>query len=171
MTQRGYGAAFERLGFFVAGAALGAAASRALRARVPITSRGELAPSALPFAQKGGGAGWRLSGALEGAVVALAGARERVLGPGPSRLDLGRLRAHLHEVPGGERVRLRDLGGGIVEALGEAPDADAVERVLSRLREEPGVAVVVNRIWTESAHGTAADLVHFRRPLGDTREN
>jgi hypothetical protein len=46
-----------------------------------------------------------------------------------------------------------------VEALGSAPDADAVQQVLDTLRASEGVTVVVNRIWTPaSATSRAADL-------------
>jgi hypothetical protein len=70
----------------------------------------------------------------------------------------------LTQLAGCEQVCLRDLGGGIVEAFGAAPDAEAVYRVLATIREEPGVEFVVNRIWTPGlAQGRSADLSHWRR--------
>jgi hypothetical protein len=81
---------------------------------------------------------------------------------GSPRLDS--LQSRLEGVSGAARVCLRDLGAGIVEAFGEAPDAEAVERVVAALREEPGVSFVVNRIWTPaSAEVRSADLTHSPR--------
>jgi hypothetical protein len=74
--------------------------------------------------------------------------RAEPIGARTAALDLPGLEAATRELSGGEHVSLRDLGGGIVEAFGDAADADAVERVLSFVRERPGVSVVVNRIWT-----------------------
>ena len=81
---------------------------------------------------------------------------------GSPRLDS--LHGRLETISGAARVCLRDLGAGIVEAFGEAPDAEAVERVVAALKQEPGVAFVVNRIWTPaSAEARSADLTHSRR--------
>jgi hypothetical protein len=81
-----------------------------------------------------------------------------------SGCDLDRIQVKLSELPGGEQVGVRDLGGGIMEAFGAAPDAEAVFRVLTALREEPGVEFVINRIWTPGlAQERSTDLTHPRR--------
>jgi hypothetical protein len=51
-----------------------------------------------------------------------------------------------------------------MEAYGAAPDAEAVFRVLTALRAEPGVQFVINRIWTPGlAQERSTDLTHPRR--------
>jgi hypothetical protein len=106
---------------------------------------------------------------------------EAALGKAPKRkklddphvpLDLGALRYTLADIPGSEQVHLRHLGGGIVEALGAAPDAATVHRVLTALRSADGVNVVVNRIWTpSSARERKPDLSHIPRSRRDTSVN
>jgi hypothetical protein len=74
---------------------------------------------------------------------------------------LDTMQGRLAGVPGCDQVCVRDLGGGIVEAFGAAPDGEAVSRVLAVLRGEPGVVYVVNRIWTPaSASARSPDLTH-----------
>ena len=60
----------------------------------------------------------------------------------------GRLRSH----GGTEHLRVRSLGQGIIELVGNAAGPLDVPTVIKALAEEPGVSVVVNRVWTpESA--------------------
>jgi hypothetical protein len=102
-------------------------------------------------------------------VETLRSARER---KGDGALDLDALRVALTGIPGSEQVHLRDLGGGIVEALGAAPDSATVQQVLAALREVEGVTVVVNRIWTpSSARERKPDLSHIPRVRKDTSVN
>lgn len=111
----------------------------------------------------------RWSEALDGAVETLLAARERMLREAPP-VDLGELGSGLAEVDGGEGVHLRDLGGGIIEALGSATDEAAVGRVLSYLRSAPGVAVVVNRIWTPGSAGRTSTPFGLSDPRGVSSE-
>jgi hypothetical protein len=114
----------------------------------------------------------RLASALGGAVESLRSARERKLHEAESALDVEALRVVLAEIPGSEQVHLRDLGGGIVEALGAASDPHTVQQVLAALRSAPGVTVVVNRIWTPaSARERKPDLSHIPRVRRDTNVN
>lgn len=90
------------------------------------------------------------SDAWEETLDGLASVRERVLGS--PEVDLIGLQLRLDALPGGQEIRVRDLGDGIVEVVGSAPDAESVEALVSILADEPGVDVVVNRVWTpESA--------------------
>jgi hypothetical protein len=113
----------------------------------------------------------RLSDALGGAAQVPRAPRER-RGEGEGALDLERLRAGVAAIPGCEQVHLRDLGGGIVEALGAAPDPGTVHHVLAALRGVPGVSVVVNRIWTPASAGARKpDLSHIPRVRRDSSVN
>jgi hypothetical protein len=97
---------------------------------------------------------------------------ERIRAPRAPDLDLDGLRVAVAHVPGTEQIHLRHLGGGIVEALGAAPDPGTVHQVLTVLRTGAGVTVVVNRIWTPvSAHGKKPDLSHIPRARRDTSVN
>lgn len=87
--------------------------------------------------------------AWAGAMWGLDQARE--LMSGSAAPDLVALRRRVAALPGGERVGVRDLGEGIVEVVGSLPD-DATARVLlDAVAAEPGVEVVVNRVWTPSS--------------------
>jgi hypothetical protein len=97
---------------------------------------------------------------------------ERIRAPRAPDLDLDGLRVALAAIPGTEQIHLRHLGGGIVEALGAAPDPGTVHQVLTVLRTGAGVTVVVNRIWTPaSAHGKKPDLSHIPRTRRDSSVN
>ena len=113
----------------------------------------------------------RLRDALAGDAAA-RGLRERRARDADPGLDLDGLKADVASIPGCEQVHLRDLGGGIVEALGAAPDSNTVHQVLTSLRAAPGVTVVVNRIWTPaSARERKPDLSHIPRVRRDTSVN
>jgi hypothetical protein len=113
----------------------------------------------------------RLRDALSGDAAARGG-RERRPRDSESALNLEGLKADIASIPGCDQVHLRDLGGGIVEALGAAPDSDTVHLVLTSLRAARGVTVVVNRIWTPaSARERKPDLSHIPRVRRDTSVN
>jgi hypothetical protein len=112
----------------------------------------------------------RALGRWSSAVDSLRG--ERLRAPRAPDLDLDGLRVALASIPGTEQIHLRHLGGGIVEALGAAPDPATVHQVLTVLRMGAGVTVVVNRIWTPaSAHAKKPDLSHIPRTRRDTSVN
>ena len=118
------------------------------------------------------GEGSRPDVAEEPAEALARAPKRRKLEDPDAPLDVDALRATLADVSGSEQVHLRHLGGGIVEALGAAPDAAAVHRVLSALRSAEGVTVVVNRIWTpSSARERKPDLSHIPRSRRDTSVN
>ena len=114
----------------------------------------------------------RWSDTLSGAVDSIRGERGRTSSAAESSVDVDALRASLAAIPGSEQIHLRHLGGGIVEALGAAPDPATVHHVLAVVRTGPGVTVVVNRIWTPaSAHARKPDLSHVPRARRDTSVN
>jgi hypothetical protein len=78
--------------------------------------------------------------------------------------DLGLLEGALAQIPECRGVRLRDLGGGIIEAFGSAPDAEAASRATAVLRELCGSGYVVNRIWTPTSRERRGDLSPASRP-------
>jgi hypothetical protein len=153
---------------FIVGASAGVLVAWLLRAGRSRGAKGGGADGAGGYGPASEEVRGRWAEAIEGVVGTLMTARERLLGDGDPLIDLDALRASLAVVSGSERVHLRDLGGGIVEALGEAPDAETVHRALDALRAGEGVSVVVNRIWTPaSATERAADLSHSPRVSPD----
>ncbi len=72
-------------------------------------------------------------------------------------LDLPALRARLAGMDGAEGLQLRDLADGILEVVGTAPDADSAAAIVDALSREPGVRVVVNRVWTPSSTAPGED--------------
>ena len=66
----------------------------------------------------------------------------------PKEPDLDAMTARLGRVPGTKDLRLRSLGGGILELVGSASSALDVPALLAALAMEPRVTVVVNRVWT-----------------------
>lgn len=91
---------------------------------------------------------WR-DRAWEGAVQGLEQARDLVRPPVP--VDLEALRARLDRLPSGTDVQVRQLEDGILEVVGTARDGDEVRALLDAAAAEPGVQVVVNRVWTPSS--------------------
>ena len=131
---------------FVAGAATGLLAGILLRAR-----GGRDAPPA------GGGAGegWsRLRDAWDDAAEGLAAARDRVR-PRPI-LDEHGLGERVAGLACAARCRVRVLGEGIVELVGRCSSDDELRVLLDALAAEPGVEVVVNRVWTPASAGDGA---------------
>lgn len=101
-------------------------------------------------------------GALAAAWLSVRALRS---GNGSTPVDLDALQGSLAEIAGSEDVHLRDLGEGIVEALGAAPDAEVVEQVLATLRAGSGVSVVVNRIWTQAPAPAATSRLPRSSPF------
>jgi hypothetical protein len=96
-----------------------------------------------------------LSDAWSDAVESLASARDYVMGP--PELSEKDLRIRLDGLPGGDAVRIRALGEGIVELIGSAPDDGVAADLLAAAAAEPGVEVVVNRIWTPTSGASGED--------------
>jgi hypothetical protein len=76
--------------------------------------------------------------------------RARAAVPTP---DLAAITERLHARPGTAQLRVRSLGGGILELVGSAPDELDLPALLDELAAAAGVSVVVNRAWT-SRSGT-----------------
>ena len=70
--------------------------------------------------------------------------------------DLDAMTARLSRVAGTEDLRLRSLGGGILELVGSASSSLDVPALLAALAMEPRVSVVVNRVWTPDSPGAAS---------------
>ena len=86
---------------------------------------------------------------LDGAAEGLASARDLVTRR--EALDAGALQARLDGMACSTECRVRLLGEGIVEVVGScASEADA-RALLDELADQPGVEVVVNRVWTPSS--------------------
>jgi hypothetical protein len=62
--------------------------------------------------------------------------------------DLLAIAGRLHARPGTDDLRVRSLGGGILELVGNAADELDLKAALDSVAAEPGVSVVVNRVWT-----------------------
>ena len=62
--------------------------------------------------------------------------------------DLTGIEERLRARSGTEELRVRSLGGGILELVGSAPDDLDLPALLEALAAEAGVSVVVNRAWT-----------------------
>jgi hypothetical protein len=62
--------------------------------------------------------------------------------------DLTGIEERLRLRPGTQELRVRSLGGGILELVGSAPDDLDLPALLEALAAEAGVSVVVNRAWT-----------------------
>ena len=102
-----------------------------------------------------------IAGAAVGALAAWAIVRGRraseVAEPGESTRrrggteepDLGAMTTRLRRVPGADGLRLRSLGGGILELVGSASSGLDIPALLHALASEPRVSVVVNRVWTD----------------------
>lgn len=134
---------------FLAGAAAGLAAGVVLGGRREGLSGNAPSPEPRDGAgHEGEGPGWR-ERAWAGAVRSLEQARERLKSTTP--VDLEALTRRLSALPCGERVRVRDLGEGIVEVVGAAPDEATARALLDAAGGAPGVEVVVNRVWTPSS--------------------
>ena len=82
-----------------------------------------------------------VSQALSTTPARLAAARAR---PVP---DLAAITERLRAHAGTEQLVVRSLGGGILELVGSATDQLDLPAVLDELATEPGVSVVVNRVW------------------------
>ena len=72
--------------------------------------------------------------------------------------DLDALNARVRSLAGAEALRLRSLGGGILELVGSAAAGLDVRALLKQLAAEPRVSVVVNRVWTPDSMDPVADL-------------
>lgn len=92
--------------------------------------------------------------AVEGAAAGLQSARHRVRPPpGP---DLEALEERLGTIAGSEGCHVRLLERGIVEVVGSAEDEATLQEVLDAVAAEPGVEVVLNRVWTPSSSAPGA---------------
>jgi hypothetical protein len=119
----------------------------------PSTDRSHWWSSVLVGATLGAVAAWLvLRGGREAAETASAPRRGRSREP-----DLETMTARLARVAGTEQLRLRSLGGGILELVGSASPALDVPALLAALAMEPRVTVVVNRVWTPDAVGAAGN--------------
>jgi hypothetical protein len=65
-------------------------------------------------------------------------------------LDVESVGRRVAAEPGGDQVRVRELGPGIIELVGRARDAATGARLVALAAAQSGVDSVVNRIWTAS---------------------
>ena len=65
--------------------------------------------------------------------------------------DVEAMTTRLRERAGAGGLRVRSLGQGILELVGTAHEEADVHSLLDFLAAEPGVSVVVNRVWTAGA--------------------
>lgn len=109
-----------------------------------------------------------LDEAFDEAAGGLATVRRRLLGA--EELDETSLGERLAGLRCGDRCRVLVLGDGIVEVVG-ACDSDAVARtLLDAVAEEPGVEVVVNRIWTPASDDPAPVTSPVRPSSEETKD-
>jgi hypothetical protein len=120
------------------GAAVGAAALWLLRRE----------PSAAPAGLRPGDPGFTDDGDSPRPLAR----RERKRGPS---VDASALTARLHERPGTADLRVQSLGQGIVELVGSAGADLDLGALIKALADEPGVTVVVNRVWTPASAARA----------------
>lgn len=126
----------------LAGLAAGFLAGRWLaRADDPV-ARGELGDPDDSWADRWGE---RMDAAVEAGARGLRDLRRRWAGVPPA--DLVRAGRLLAAIPDADRVRVHDLGDGIVELVGEAPPP-AERAAVEAVQALPGVRIVVNRIWS-----------------------
>jgi len=64
--------------------------------------------------------------------------------------DLVRIQDRILTRVGHAGVDVRDLGGGIIELVGEAADWDEAHRLVEAASTEPGVVTVLNRLWVRT---------------------
>ena len=88
-----------------------------------------------------------LGGAALGGLAAWLVLRARRSSP-PPELDLEGLTDRLLDRAGADGLRLRALGKGIIEVVGSAGAELDLPELLAALGAQPGVSVVVNRVWT-----------------------
>lgn len=67
-------------------------------------------------------------------------------------VDAAAARRRLRGVEGAGGIRVHDLGDGIVELVGEAPDG-VVDAAVAAMEALPGVRIVVRRIWSTPDRG------------------
>jgi hypothetical protein len=84
----------------------------------------------------------------------------------PIPVDLEVLSRRVRTLPGGVSVSLALLDSGIVEVTGEVESESEARTLLEAIGSEPGVRVVLNRIWL---HPTPTALQAIRTPNGGSR--
>lgn len=127
--------------------------------------RARLWPSLVAGAALGAIGVWLVLRSLPDEGASDRGARPRAAGREP---DLDAMSARLGRVAGAEGLRLQSLGGGILELVGSAGSEFDLSALLTVLATEPGVSVVVNRVWTPGSGDLPADLegpAHRAGPL------
>jgi hypothetical protein len=90
--------------------------------------------------------------AVDGASGRLAAARSLVAGPSPD-LDVAALEGRVTGMACAGGCKIRLLGDGIVEVVGDCASEDDARALLDAVAGEPGVEVVVNRVWTPASGG------------------
>lgn len=90
--------------------------------------------------------------AVDGASDRLAAAKSLVAGR-PADLDVEALEGRVSGMACAGACRIRLLGDGIVEVVGDCASEDDARALLDAVAAEPGVEVVVNRVWTSVSGG------------------
>lgn len=67
---------------------------------------------------------------------------------GRRRPRLWAVRGRVSKLAGAGRVRVRHLGGGIVELVGRIDDPELVSALVEEASRVEGVQVVLNRLWS-----------------------
>jgi hypothetical protein len=119
--------------------------ARIIRHRSRAPERSHWWPSVLTGVAVGAVAAWVVLRGMRGQEAAEPAAPPR----GPAKEpDLDKMAARLRGVAGAQDLKLRSLGGGILELVGSASVELDVPALLHALASEPRVSVVVNRVWT-----------------------
>lgn len=102
----------------------------------------------------------RLAGALDEAMEGVSGgiSSARSWVRGREEADPDRLQVRLEQLPCGDDCRVRSLGDGIVEVVGTCGSEEMARELIGAVSAEPGVEVVVNRVWTPSSSAPADPL-------------
>lgn len=94
--------------------------------------------------------------ALDGASGGIAAARQLVAAEAVE-LDADELQERVAGMACSTACRVRLLGTGIVEVVGSCASDEDARALLDALAAEPGVEVVVNRVWTPTSGGPDDD--------------
>ncbi len=68
----------------------------------------------------------------------------------PQGLDIAALQARVLKLSGRSGIEVNNLGGGIIEVVGESTDVGEADRLIASVTGAPGVEVVLDRLWVRT---------------------